>query len=41
MASEEEGIENTDIWKAMDTNTGGSPGYQCQPNSLETNLVTR
>jgi len=25
--------------KMMDTNTGGSPGYQSQPNSLETNLV--
>ena len=34
MASEEERIENTEIWKAkgraMDTNTGESPGYQSQ-----------
>ena len=31
--------KNTKIWKAkrmaMDTNTGGSPGYQSEPNSLE------
>jgi len=38
MAGEEEGIGNTEIWKAkgkaMDTNTSSSPGYQSQPNSL-------
>src|SRR6218665_2015853 len=34
--------KNTEMWKAkgkaMDTNMGGSPGYQSQPNSLETHL---
>ena len=39
-------MENTEVWKAkrekaMDTNTGGSPGYQSQPNSLETHLVKK
>ena len=37
--------KNTKIWKAkekiMDTNTGVSPGYQSQPNSLETHLVRK
>jgi len=40
---------NTEIWKvkgktkgkAMDINTSGSPGYQSQPNSLETHLVKK
>jgi len=27
--------------KAKDTNTGGSPGYQRQPNSLETQVVRK
>ena len=45
MAGEEEWKENTEIWKAkgraMDTNTGESPGYQSHgsPYSLETHLV--
>ena len=37
--------KNTAIWKAkgkaMDANTDDSPGYQSQPNSLETHLVTK
>ena len=37
--------KNTEIWrakgKAMDANTGGSPEYQSQPNSLETHLVRK
>src|SRR6218665_1734788 len=37
--------KNTEIWKvkgkAMDTNTGGSPGYQSQPCGLETHLVRK
>jgi len=37
--------KNTKIWKAkgkaVDTNTRGSPGYQSQPNSLETHLVRK
>ena len=45
MAGEEEGMEKTKIWKAkgkaMDTNMGGSPGYQSQPNCLETRLVRK
>ena len=36
---------DTEIWKAkgkaIDTNTGSSPGYQSQPNSLETHLVRK
>jgi len=35
----------TEIWqlkgKAMDTNTGGSPGYQNQHDSLESHLVRK
>jgi len=27
--------------KAMDKNMGESPGYQSQPNSLETHLMSR
>jgi len=38
-------MKNTEIWKAkgkaMDTNTGGSPGYQSQSNSLKTHLVRK
>jgi len=45
MAGEKEGMEKTKIWKAkgkaMDTNMGGSPGYQSQPNCLETRLVRK
>ena len=37
--------KNTEMWKAkgkaMDTYMGGSPGYQSQPNSLETHLVRK
>ena len=37
--------KNTEILKvkeeAMDTYTGGSPGCQSQPNSLETHLVRK
>jgi len=36
-------MENIEIWKAkgkaIDTNTCGGPGYQSQPNSLETYLL--
>src|SRR6218665_3709613 len=36
--------KNSKIWKpkgkAMDTNTGSSPGYQSQPNSLEQGFPT-
>jgi len=46
IAGEEEWMEkDTEIWKAkekaMDTNTSCSPGYQSQPNSLETRLVRK
>ena len=37
--------KNTEIWKAkgkaMDTNTGGSPGYQSPLNSIDTHVVRK
>jgi len=44
MAGKEEWMENTETWKlnakAMDTNTGQSPGPRASANSLETHKIS-